>query len=137
MSTTESTPPLLPVPSDVAGGALITFLALIQISLFSSGGAIAFIALLVVWPLLGGVTADFFSTRSRDRPLDGAVAGVFGGLTASVLVLLSGLIGVWPAFITANIGVSLWPVTLATLVATTLSWTVFGYLGAATAEEFA
>lgn len=137
MSTTESTPPLLPVPSDVAGGALITLLGLIQISLVSSGGAIAFVVLLVVWPLLGGATAAFFSTRSRDQPVDGAVAGVFAGLTATVLILLSGFVGVWPAFVTANIGVSLWPVTIATLVATTLSWTVFGYLGGAAAEEFA
>lgn len=135
MSTTESTSPVLPVPSDVAGGAVIAALALIQISLVTSGGALAFVTLLVVWPLLGGATAGFFSTRSRDQPVDGAVAGTFAGLTAAVLMLLLGFAGVWPAFITSNIGVSLWSVTLATLVATTLSWTVFGYLGAAGVEE--
>lgn len=135
MSTTESTPAMLPVPSDVAGGALIALLALVQISLFSGGGAIAFVALLVVWPLLGGAVAGFYSMRSRDQPVDGAVAGTFAGLTGTVLVLLSGFGGFWPAFITSNVGVSLWPVTLATLVATTLTWTVFGYLGAAAVEE--
>lgn len=135
MSTTESTPQLLPVPSDVAGGAVITLLALVQISLVSSGGALAFVFLLVVWPLLGGATAAFFSSRGRDRTVDGAVAGAFAGLTATLLVLLSGFAGIWPAFITANVGVSLWPVTIATLVGATLPWTVFGYLGAVAAEE--
>ena len=91
--------------------------------------------MLIVWPLLGGGAAAFFSVRPSDRPVDGAVAGTFAALTATLLVLLSGLAGAWPSFVTANVGVTLWPVTLATLVATTIAWTVFGYLGAAAADS--
>lgn len=137
MSTTQSTPPLLPIPSDVAGGAVIALLALIQVVAVSSGGVLAFAVLLVLWPLAGGATAAFFSNQPRDRAVKGAVAGVFGSLTATLLVLLSGFAGVWPGFVTANIGVSLWPVTFATLVGSMLAWTVFGYVGGALAEQFA
>lgn len=137
MSTTQSTPQLLPIPSDVAGGAVITLLALVQVFAVSSGGALAFAVLLVLWPLAGGATAAFFSNKPRDRAVDGAVAGAFAALTATVLVLLSGFAGVWPGFITSNIGVTLWPVTFATLVGSMLSWTVFGYLGGTLAEKLA
>lgn len=137
MSTSQSTPEVLPVPADVAGGAVIALLALLQIALVSTGGLIAFAVLLVVWPLLGGATAAYFSRRSRDRAVDGAVAGTFAALTATLLVLLSGFAGVWPAFITANIGVSLWTVTFATMIGATISWTVFGFFGGALAQKYA
>lgn len=134
MATTESTPQSLPVPADVAGGGVIVLLALFQTLLLDGGGLLAFAALLVVWPLIGGAVAAFLSARQADRPVDGAVAGTFAALTATLLVLLSGFVGAWPAFVTSNVGVTLWPVTLATLVATTLAWTVFAYLGAAAAD---
>jgi len=135
MVTTESTPRMLPIPADVAGGGVIVLLALFQTLVLGDGGLLAFAVLLVVWPLVGGAVAAFFSARHSDRPVDGAVAGTFAALTATLLVLLSGVAGAWPAFITTNVGVTLWPVTLATLVATTLAWTVFGYLGAAAADQ--
>lgn len=137
MSTSQSTPRLLPVPSDVAGGAVITLLTLLQVLAVSSGGALAFATLLVLWPLAGGAAAAFFSNRAKDRAVDGAVAGVFAALTVTLLVLLSGFAGIWPGFVTANVGVTLWPVTFATLVATMLSWTVFGYLGGVLADNVA
>ena len=137
MSMSQSTPRLLPVSSDVAGGTVIALLALLQIALVSTGGLLAFAVLLVVWPLVGGATAAFFSGRARDRALDGAVAGTFAALAATLLVLLSGFAGAWPAFITANIGVSLWPVTFTTMIGATLSWTVFGYLGGTLAGKLA
>lgn len=134
MATTESTAQELPVPADVAGGGIIVLLALFQILVLDGGGLLAFAALLIVWPLIGGAVAAFLSSRHEDRPVDGALAGTFAALTATLLVLLSGFAGAWPAFVTTNVGVTLWPVTLATLVATTLSWTVFAYLGAAAAD---
>lgn len=137
MSTTQSTPRLLPIPSDVAGGAVITLLALLQVFAVSSGGLLAFAVLLVLWPLVGGATAAFFAKQRHDRAVKGAVAGVFAALTATLLVLLSGFAGVWPGFVTSNIGVTLWPVTFATLVGSMLAWTVFGYLGGVLAEQFA
>jgi hypothetical protein len=136
MATTESTPDLLPIPADVAGGGVIVLLALFQTLVLGGGGTLSFVALLLVWPLIGGGVAAFFSTHPRqDRPVYGAVAGTFAALTATLLVFLSGLAGVWPSFVTAHVGVTLWPVTLVTLVGTTLAWTVFGYLGAAAAEK--
>lgn len=137
MATSESTAELLPIPSDVAGGGIVVVLALFQTLVVGSGSLPAFVALLVVWPLVGGAAAAFFSVRAADRPVDGAVAGVFAALTTTVLVLLSGVAGAWPPFVTANVGVSLWPVTLATLAATTIAWTVFGYLGASVADRVA
>lgn len=126
---------MLPIPADVTGGGVIVLLALFQTLVVGGGGLAAFVALLVVWPLIGGAVAGFFSVRPSDRSVDGAVAGTFAALTATILVLLAGFAGAWPAFITANLGVSLWPVTFATLVATTISWTVFGYAGAAAVDR--
>ncbi len=137
MATTESTSRLLPIPSDVAGGGLVVLLAILQTLALPSGGLAAFVALLVVWPLLGGAVAAFFSGDPEDRAVDGAVAGAFASLTATVLVLLTGFVGAWPSFLTSNVGVSLWPVTFATLIATMLAWTVFGYLGALGVERAA
>ena len=121
---------MLPIPSDVAGGGLVVLLAIVQTLAVASGGLAAFVALLVVWPLLGGATAAFFSADPEDRTVDGTVAGAFASLTATLLVLVTGFVGAWPAFLTTNVGVSLWPVAFATLIATMLTWTVFGYLGA-------
>ncbi|MFW5895896.1 MAG: hypothetical protein ACOCUA_00745 [archaeon] len=135
MATTESTPPQLPIPADVTGGGVIVLLALLQTLLLDGGGIVTFTALLVVWPLVGGAAAAFFSARPSDRPVDGAVAGAFASLTVTLLVLLTGLAGAWPGFVTTNLGVSLWPVTFATLVGTSISWTVFGYLGAAAVDR--
>lgn len=135
MATTESSPQMLPLPADVAGGGLVALLAIVQSLAVPSGGFAGFAALLVVWPLLGGAAAGFFSTRTENRAVDGAVAGVFASLTVTVLVLLTGFAGAWPAFVTSNVGVSLWPVTFTTLVGTMLAWTVFGYLGAVAADS--
>jgi len=135
MATTRSSSRMLPIPSDVAGGGVVVLLAILQTLAVASGGVAAFAALLVVWPLLGGATAAFFSARSENRAVDGAVAGAFASLTATVLVLLTGFAGAWPAFLTSNVGVSLWPVAFATLVATMLTWTVFGYLGAVAVDR--
>ncbi|GAB7095909.1 hypothetical protein JCM30237_30630 [Halolamina litorea] len=128
---------MLPIPSDVAGGGTIVLLTLLQTLVLGGSGLLAFGALLVVWPLVGGATAAFFSARSEARSVDGAVAGVFASLTVTVLVLLTGYVGAWPGFVTSNVGVSLWPVVFATLMGTMISWTVFGYLGAAVADRAA
>jgi len=119
------------------GGGVLALLGLLHIYGLGLGGPVGFLALLVGWPLVAGSVASRLSVDPSSREVNGAVAGVFGALTVTLIVLLTGLAGAWPAFVTSNLGVSLWPVTLATLVMLTLSWTVFGYAGGYLADRLA
>lgn len=120
---------------DVAGGAVVALLGLLHVFVLQVGGLGGFLALLVGWPLVGGVVAARLAPA--EARLRGALAGVFGALVVTLVVLLTGLVGLWSTFITANIGVSLWPVTFAVLLMLTVPWTVFGYTGGYLAERTA
>ncbi|SDX95988.1 hypothetical protein [Halobellus clavatus] len=135
--TTQTAPRSLPASADVVGGGVLALLGLLHLFGLGLGGVVGFLALLVGWPLIAGVVAGRLSVDATDRSVNGAVAGVFGSLTVTLLVLLTGLVGAWPAFITSNIGVTLWSVTLAVLAMLTISWTVFGYAGGFLADTLA
>lgn len=136
-NVTQPADPALPVSADVIGGGLLALLGAIHIFGLGLGGTVGFLALLVGWPLVAGSVAARLSTAAAAREVNGALAGTFGALTVTVLVLLTGVAGAWPSFVTSNIGVSLWPVTFVTLVLLTLSWTVFGYVGGYVADRLA
>lgn len=119
----------LPVTADVVGGAVIAVLGLAHLFGLQLAGTVGFAALLAGWPLVGGSVASRLSARAADAPVAGAVAGAFGAFTVALVVLLTGFAGAWSSFITTNVGVTLWPVTFATLATLAISWTVFGYVG--------
>lgn len=118
----------LPASPDVLGGIVAALVGLLHVFVLQLGGLLGVALLLVVWPLIGGVVAGRLST-GEDRHVDGALAGVFGALVTTLVVLLTGFAGVWPQFVTTTFGVSLWPVTFAVLLLLTVTWTVFGYAG--------
>lgn len=119
------------VRGDVVGGAVVAVLGLLHLFLLQVGGILGWLLLFVVWPLVGGAVAAFVEDRRTGSvdPTVGPLAGVFGSIVVSLLVLLTGLVGLWSGFIVTNIGVSLWPVFFAVLVSFTVLWTVFGYVG--------
>lgn len=120
---------------DVTGGAVVALLGLFHVFVLQVGGIGGFLALLVGWPLVGGLLAARLSpTEPRVRS---ALAGTFGALVVTLVVFLTGLVGFWPTFVTANLGVSLWPTTFAVLLMLTVTWTVFGYAGGYLAEHTA
>ncbi|WP_435126900.1 hypothetical protein [Halobaculum sp. D14] len=133
--TSRSRPDALPAPPDVIGGGVVALLGLLHVFVLQVGDVVGFAVLLVGWPLVGGSVADRLSTDEETGHLRGALSGAFGALTVALVVLLTGLAGVWPTFITANIGVSVWPVTFAVLLMLLLSWTVFSYVGSHLAER--
>lgn len=122
-------------PPDVAGGAVVAVLGLLHVFVLQVGGFGGFLALLVGWPLVGGMVASRLA--KTDARLRAALAGTFGALVVTLVVLLTGLAGLWSTFLTANVGVSLWPVTFAVLLMLTVTWTVFGYAGGYLAERTA
>lgn len=114
----------------VAGGLASVVLALLQLFVVSATGVVATVLLLVVWPVLGGAIASTIaSNRSHDPSLAGVLAGAYGALVLGLVVLLTGLAGVWTAGVHGTFGVSLWPVVFTVVVVTTVGWTVFGYAG--------
>lgn len=119
------------IRGDLVGGTVVAILGLLHLYLLQVGGVLGGLLLFVVWPLLGGAAATFVEDRRSGSvdPTVGPLAGVFGSLVVSLLVLLTGLVGSWSGFIVTNIGVSLWPVFFAVLVSFTILWTVFGYVG--------
>jgi len=122
--------------SSVVGGVLSAVLGLLHLYVLGVGGWAGVALLFVVWPIVGGIVAAVgVGGLVRERPLAGALAGAYGAVIVSVIVLLAGAAGVWSTFIVSNVGVSLWPVFFATALVTLLSWTVFGYVaGYATAR---
>jgi len=115
--------------SSVVGGLVSLVLALIQLYFVSVGGLAGTLLLFVVWPLVGGIIAAAgIGGLVREQPLAGALAGTYGALVTSLVVLLTGAAGLWSSYITTTFGVSLWPVFFATTLLTVISWTVFGYV---------
>lgn len=122
--------------SSVVGGVVSAVLGLLHLYVLGVGGWAGVALLFVVWPIVGGIVAAVgVGGLVRERPLASALAGAYGAIIVSVVVLLAGAAGVWSTFIVSNVGVSLWPVFFATALVTLLSWTVFGYVaGYATAR---
>lgn len=122
--------------SSVVGGLVSAVLGLLHLFVLGVGGWAGVVLLFVLWPVVGGIVAAIgVGGLVRERPLAGALAGAYGALIVSVVVLLAGAAGVWSTFIVSNVGVSLWPVFFATALVTLLTWTVFGYVaGYATAR---
>lgn len=116
---------------DVVGGAVTAVLGLLHVFGLQVGGAIGFLLLLVVWPLIGGGIGSRVERArdGRDWGTTSTLTGVFAALVTAVLVLLAGVAGAWPGFVTTNFGVTLWPVFFTVLVLFTLAWTVSGYAG--------
>lgn len=132
MATNVSTPESdTGMPSaDIIGGAVLAVLGLIHLYALQLGGLIGFAALLIGWPLVAGTVAARLSRRG-DEHVAGVLAGAFGALTTSVIILITGYFGMWSGFITANFGVTLWPVTFGMAIMFIVAWAVFGLAGAA------
>lgn len=115
----------------MVGGAVMAILGLLHLFALQVGGFVGAVLLFLAWPVIGGAVATYVEDSRGGTPdlTVGAVSGVFGALVVSVVVFLTGLAGLWSNFIVANIGVSLWPVFFAVLVAFTILWTVFGFVG--------
>lgn len=116
------------VSAAVAGGLVSTVLALVHLFAVPLGGTVGLVVYLVVWPAVGGaVAAALEAERGREPKLSGVLAGGYGALVVTLLVLLTGLAGLWTPLIHTTFGVSLWPVVFAVLVLTTITWAVFGW----------
>lgn len=122
--------------SSVVGGIVSAVLGLIHLYVLGVGGWAGVALLFVVWPIVGGIVAAVgVGGLVHERPLAGALAGTYGAVIVSVIVLLAGAAGVSSTFIVSNVGVALWPVFFATALVTLLTWTVFGFVaGYATAR---
>ena len=119
----------LGMSSSVVGGVVSGALGLLHLYVFGVGGWAGIALMFVVWPLVGGILAAVgVGGLVRERPLAGALAGTYGAVIVSVVVLLAGAAGLWSSFITSSVGVSLWPVFFATALVTIITWTVFGYV---------
>jgi small-conductance mechanosensitive channel len=116
---------------DVLGGVILTVLGLLHLFGLEIGRLVGFILLLGVWPLVSGSVAAYWENRLRTDhwAITSSLTGVLAAVIVSVVVLLTGYVGVWSSFITQSIGVSLWPVTFTTLTVLTICWTVLGYIG--------
>lgn len=130
----------LPVNGDVVGGGVLAVLALLHLFVLGIGGAVGALLLLVVWPLIGGAVGTYFNNeyrpeRERDLAVVGAVAGVFGTATIAIVLLLSGIAGLWPPFVFDFFGTQLAPVVIGATVLFALTWTVFGYVGGYATRE--
>lgn len=118
------------VGSSVVGGLVAAVLGLLHLFVLGVGGWAGIGLLYVVWPIVGGIVAAVgLGGLTRERPLAGALAGTYGALIVSVLVLLTGAAGLWSPFVTSTFGVSLWPVFFTVSLVTLVTWTVFGYVG--------
>lgn len=118
------------VNSSVVGGLVSAVLGLLHLYVLGVGDLVGVALLFVVWPLVGGIVAAVgVGGLVRERPLAGALAGTYGALVVSAVVLLTGAVGLWSSFITSSFGVSLWPVFFTVALVTLVAWTVFGYVG--------
>lgn len=116
--------------SSVVGGLASAALGLLHLYVLGVGGWAGIGLLFVVWPIVGGIVAAVgVGGLTRERPLAGALAGAYGAFVLSIVVLLTGAVGLWSSFITSTFGVSLWPVFFTVALVTLIAWTVFGYVG--------
>ena len=117
------------VSSSLVGGLASALLGLLHLYLLGVGGWAGIALLFVVWPIVGGIVAAVgVGGLIRERPLAAALAGAYGALVVSAVVLVTGAMGMWSSFITSTFGVSLWPVFLTVALLTLVTWTVFGYV---------
>lgn len=119
---------------DIVGGVILAILGLLHLFVFQLAGVGGFVVLLLVWPLVGGAIGTFIGetadrTPAQDPRITAALSGVFGSLITVALVFLTGLIGLWTAFIHTTFGTELLPVSLGVLILLTISWTVFAFIG--------
>lgn len=118
------------VSGPVVGGLVSTILALLHLFAVPVGGLAGLVLYLAVWPVLGAAVATAVEDRrNRDASVAGILAGASGAIGIAVIVLLTGVAGLWSAFIHTTFGVALWPVVFAVLVVTTIGWAVFGWAG--------
>ncbi|MFP4591353.1 MAG: hypothetical protein ACLFM8_07830 [Halobacteriales archaeon] len=124
------------VGSSVLGGLVSSILGLLHLFLLGVGGWLGIGLLFVVWPVLGGVVAAVgIGGLTRERPLAAALSGTYGAAIVSVVVLVSGGLGFWSAFITRTFGVSLWSVFFTFALASIITWTVSGYVAGYAADR--
>lgn len=115
---------------DVVGGLITLILGVFHLYVLQKGGTVGFAGFFVVWPLIGGAVATVIERSSvRDWATVSTLAGVFGAIGISLIVLLTGFAGAWPGFIPRSFGTSLWPVTFAVLIEVSIAWFVFGLVG--------
>lgn len=117
---------------DVVGGLILTVLGVLHVFGLGLGGALGFALLLVVWPLIAGAIAGRIERRrpnSRDWGTTSAVAGTFGAFATALIVILTGVAGMWSGFLTTTFGTDFAAVVFAVWVLLTLCWTVFSYAG--------
>jgi len=122
----------VPVSADVAGGIVVAALGVLHLYVLQVGGLVGFLVLLAGWPLVGGTVAARLS--ASDERVSALLAGAFGALVTALVVLLTGIAGMWPGFVTANFGVTLWPVTFTVFLLLAITWTVFGYVAGYVSE---
>ena len=117
------------VSSSLVGGVASAVLGLLHLYVLGVGGLAGTVLLFVVWPIVGGIVAAVgVGGLTRERPLAAALAGAYGALAVSAVVLVTGALGLWSSYITSTFGVSLWPVFFALALVTLVTWTVFGYV---------
>lgn len=115
---------------DVVGGLITLILGMIHLYVLQMGGTVGLAVFFVVWPLIGGAVATVIERSSvRDWATVSTLAGVFGAIGISLLVLLTGFAGAWPPLVPRSFGASLWPVTFAVLIEVSIAWFVFGLVG--------
>jgi len=128
--TQQDRPTVTGANSSIVGGLVSAVLGLLHLYVLGVGGWAGVALLFVVWPIVGGIVAAVgVGGLIRERPLAGALAGTYGAVVVSVVVLLTGVVGAWSSFITSTFGVSLWPVFFTVALVTLITWTVFGYVG--------
>ena len=128
--TQQDRPAVTGANSSIVGGLVSAVLGLLHLYVLGVGGWAGVALLFVAWPIVGGIVAAVgVGGLVRERPLAGALAGTYGAVVVSVVVLLTGAVGAWSSFITSAFGVSLWPVFFTVALVTLITWTVFGYVG--------
>lgn len=135
-STSQSTAELakpLPVNADVIGGAVLMVLAVLHLFLLQVGGLVGVVLLLFVWPLVGGGVAAYLDhdrgpDLDRELTLTSTLAGVFGAVTVTAILLFTGIVGVWSGFIYRTFGSELISVTVSVFVLLTICWSVSGFV---------
>ncbi|WP_331235044.1 hypothetical protein [Natronorarus salvus] len=133
-TVSNSTNSPVKITGDIVGGALLTILSLIHIYVIGAGGTLGWILLLVLWPILSGLVGASVEhsvdpTRVAELPLIGAIAGVFGAVATTLILLLLGWLGIWSSFIYNELGVDLVTVSLGIAILFTITWTVAGFVG--------
>lgn len=119
---------------DIVGGVVLAILGVLHLFVFQLSGVGGLVLFLMVWPLVGGVVGTLVEETTdrkpaRDPRVTAALSGVFGSFITVVLVFLTGVAGLWTAFIHSTFGTELLPVSLGALILLTISWTVLAFIG--------